>query len=159
MVLREHLSTISSSYPLALPATMSWLLNLFRKPPTIHEPFDFARNPHRAKKSWPPDFSQLSSKEQFRFEKKFRRRNKLAWARPRWMKFTKLVQWGLIGSFTTYSILFYDWERPEGAPEPFSPVRDVYRKMVDGLWTASNTTLRAEDVRKFEKETKGKPAT
>lgn len=137
---------------------MSWLLNLFRKPLAPAEPFDFSRNPYRAKKRWPPDFSKLSPKEQFRFEKKFRRRNKLAWARPRWTKATKLVQWGLISSFTTYGILFYDWQKKEGDPEPFEGVRKFYRQMADGIWTASNTTLRAEDVQRF-KERSERPTT
>lgn len=134
------------------------MLSFFRKPPPPQEPFDFTRNRYRAKKTWPPDFSKLSPKEQFRFEKKFRRRNKLAWARPRWVKFTKLMQWGLIGTFTVYGVLFYDWEKKEGDPEPFEGVRTVVRGWADSIWTKSNTTLRAEDVRKFENK-KERPAT
>jgi hypothetical protein len=137
---------------------MSWLLSFFRKPSPPIEPFDFARNPYRAKKSWPPDFQKLSPKEQFRFEKKFRRRNKLAWARPRWMKFTKLVQWGLIGSFTVYSILFYDWERKEGDPEPFEGVRRWVRETAEGVWSKSQTSLSREDVERL-KERRERPAT
>jgi len=151
----SHYACRHSQY---ISVVMSWLFNLFRKPSPPSEPFNFNNNPYRAKKRWPPDFSKLTPKEQFRFEKKFRRRNKLAWARPRWSKFTKLVQWGLIGGFTTYSILFYDWERKEGDPEPFEGVRRAYRRMADGIWTASNTTLRAEDVERF-KERKERPAT
>lgn len=56
-----------------------------------------AFNPFKAKRKWPPDFSKLSEKHQFRLERKYRRRSKLKFARPRWMKATKLVQWGLIG--------------------------------------------------------------
>lgn len=48
--------------------------------------------PYRLKKVWPPDFSKLSPAEQFRFEKKYKRRVKLAAARPRWNKFIKLTQ-------------------------------------------------------------------
>lgn len=57
--------------------------------------FDLENNPYKAKKIWPPDFSKLSPKYQFRLEKRYRRRAKLAWARPRWTKFTKLAQYGL----------------------------------------------------------------
>ena len=57
--------------------------------------FDINNNPYRAKKVWPPDFSKLSTKYQFKLERKYRRRAKLAWARPRWTKFTKLTQWGI----------------------------------------------------------------
>lgn len=46
----------------------------------------------RPKKIWPPDFSKLSAKEQFRFEKKYKRRVKLATARPRWDKYVKMAQ-------------------------------------------------------------------
>lgn len=47
---------------------------------------------YRPKKVWPPDFSKLSQREQFRFEKRYKRRVKLATARPRWEKFVKLAQ-------------------------------------------------------------------
>lgn len=57
--------------------------------------FDVENNPYRAKKVWPPDFSKLSPKYQFKLERRYRRRTKLAWARPRWTKFTKLAQYGL----------------------------------------------------------------
>lgn len=53
-------------------------------------------NPYRTQKRWPPDFSKLPHKMQFRFERRYRRRTKLKYARPTWMKATKLVQWGLI---------------------------------------------------------------
>lgn len=46
----------------------------------------------KPKKVWPPDFSQLSEKEQFRFERRYKRRVMLATARPRWDKFMKLAQ-------------------------------------------------------------------
>ncbi|EMR70960.1 hypothetical protein UCREL1_2008 [Eutypa lata UCREL1] len=46
----------------------------------------------KLKKVWPPDFSKLSEKEQFRFERRYKRRIKLATARPRWDKIVKLAQ-------------------------------------------------------------------
>lgn len=46
----------------------------------------------KPKKVWPPDFSKLSEKEQFRFERKYKRRVKLATMRPRWDKYVKLAQ-------------------------------------------------------------------
>lgn len=46
----------------------------------------------KPKKVWPPDFSQLSEKEQFRFERRYKRRVKLATARPRWDNFMRLAQ-------------------------------------------------------------------
>ena len=55
---------------------------------TIHN------NPYKAQKQWPPDFSKLHPKHQFRFERKYRRRSKLKWARPKWVKGVKLAAWG-----------------------------------------------------------------
>ena len=54
-------------------------------------------SPHKPKRQWPPDMTQLSEKHQFRLERKYRRRAALKWERPRWKKGTKLVQYGLIG--------------------------------------------------------------
>ena len=54
-------------------------------------------NPFKAKRAWPPDFSKLPDRQQFRLERKYRRRTKLKYARPNWMKATKLAQWGAIG--------------------------------------------------------------
>jgi hypothetical protein len=58
--------------------------------------FDFARNPYKSKRTWPPDFTKLSQKHQFRLERRYRRRAKLKWARPTWTKFVKLATWGTI---------------------------------------------------------------
>lgn len=54
-------------------------------------------SPHQPKRQWPPDMSKLSPKHQFRLERKYRRRAALKYARPKWVKATKLVQWGIIG--------------------------------------------------------------
>lgn len=53
-------------------------------------------NPYKAQRSWPPDFSKLNPKYQFRLERKYKRRAKLKWARPRWTKGVKLAQMGVI---------------------------------------------------------------
>lgn len=47
---------------------------------------------YKPRKIWPPDFSKLSQREQFRYEKKYKRRVKLATARPRWNKYVKIAQ-------------------------------------------------------------------
>ncbi len=60
------------------------------------EPSYIDTNPYRAKRSWPPDFKSLSPKDQFKLERRYRRRSKLAWARPGWTKFTKIAQIGTI---------------------------------------------------------------
>ncbi|EOD52327.1 hypothetical protein BKCO1_4300012 [Neofusicoccum parvum] len=71
--------------------------------------FDINRNPYKAKRLWPPDFTQLPSKHQFRLERKFRRRSQLKWARPRWNKIIKLTQWATISFVVVYGVLFMDW--------------------------------------------------
>lgn len=47
---------------------------------------------YRSKTVWPPDFSKLDAKQQFRYERKFKRRSKLKWLRPRWVKGVKIAQ-------------------------------------------------------------------
>lgn len=96
---------------------------------------------YKPKKIWPPDFSKLSQKEQFRFEKRYKRRVKLATARPRWDKYVRLVQLGAVTSesdlsmfglyrkssaddnFITgvliYSVLFMEWNTEN---QPFQGV-------------------------------------
>ena len=51
-------------------------------------------NPYFAQRPWPPDLSKLDPIEQFRFERKYRRRAKLKWQRPQWVKGVKLTAWG-----------------------------------------------------------------
>jgi len=55
-------------------------------------PYDPNANPYKAKRLWPPDFSKLSQKHQFRLERRYKRRTKLKWARPRWTKAVKVAQ-------------------------------------------------------------------
>lgn len=53
----------------------------------------FGSNPtYKLKKVWPPDIKNMTSQQQLRFEKKYKRRLKLATARPRWDKFVRLAQ-------------------------------------------------------------------
>lgn len=66
--------------------------------------FDIFNNPYRAKRQWPPDFSKLTNQQQLRFEKKYKRRLKLQWARPRFMKLVQIVQWVSIGGTFTLRI-------------------------------------------------------
>ncbi|KAG9234550.1 hypothetical protein BJ875DRAFT_376189 [Amylocarpus encephaloides] len=78
-------------------------------------------NTYKAKRLWPPDFSKLDPKYQFKLERRFRRRTKLKWARPRWTRAVKLVQFGSIVFVTIYGVLFLDWNtasshNPENPP-------------------------------------------
>ncbi|KAL4788187.1 hypothetical protein BJX76DRAFT_199879 [Aspergillus varians] len=71
-------------------------------------------SPYQPKRQWPPDMSKLSPKHQFRLERKYRRRAALKYARPKWVKATKLVQWGTIGFVIIYAILFMEWDDKGG---------------------------------------------
>ncbi|KAL4751391.1 hypothetical protein BDW72DRAFT_192939 [Aspergillus terricola var. indicus] len=75
---------------------------------------DYSRYP--PKRQWPPDMSKLSPKHQFRLERKYRRRAALKYARPKWMKATKIVQWGTIGFVILYALLFMEWDERGGTP-------------------------------------------
>ena len=55
----------------------------------------YFNNPYKAHVPWPPNFSKLNAQQQFRLEKKYRRRAKNKWTRPRWNQATKIVQWTL----------------------------------------------------------------
>ncbi|KAI1417925.1 hypothetical protein F5Y13DRAFT_33274 [Hypoxylon sp. FL1857] len=78
---------------------------------------------YKPKKVWPPDFSKLSEKEQFRFERRYKRRVKLATARPRWDKFVRLAQLFSVTFVLVYSVLFMDWNTEK---QPFQEVRDKF---------------------------------
>lgn len=57
------------------------------------QPSAGAANPaYKLKKVWPPDMQNMTPQQQLRFEKKYKRRLKLATARPRWDKFVRLAQ-------------------------------------------------------------------
>ncbi|KAL4821745.1 hypothetical protein BDW67DRAFT_149434 [Aspergillus spinulosporus] len=75
---------------------------------------DYSRYP--PKRQWPPDMSKLSPKHQFRLERKYRRRAALKYARPKWTKATKIVQWGTIGFVIVYALLFMEWDERGGTP-------------------------------------------
>lgn len=103
--------------------------------------FDINNNPYKAKRVWPPDFSKLPPKHQFRLERKYRRRSQLKWARPRWNKFVKLAQWATISFVVVYGVLFMDWGEEfksrsrDGNAQPFQGIRDWYRRTVDSIWS------------------------
>ncbi|KAL4974177.1 hypothetical protein BDW66DRAFT_91576 [Aspergillus desertorum] len=75
---------------------------------------DYSRYP--PKRQWPPDMSKLSSRHQFRLERKYRRRAALKYARPKWTKATKIAQWGAIGFVLIYALLFMEWDERGGTP-------------------------------------------
>ncbi|EEH40687.2 hypothetical protein PAAG_02663 [Paracoccidioides lutzii Pb01] len=98
--------------------------------PSSQKPETLSIYPFRAKRTWPPDMSKWSPKQQFRLERKYRRRAKLKWARPTWSKWTKIVQWMLIGYVLIYCVMYLDLEEKEN---PFLPIRDYVHKSLNGL--------------------------
>ncbi|GAB7350191.1 hypothetical protein MBLNU459_g0853t1 [Dothideomycetes sp. NU459] len=101
------------------------LQTLIRRSGAAAVKFDINKNPFKAKRHWPPDFDQLSQKHQFRLERRYRRRAKLAWARPRWTKFVKLATWGSIAFVVVYGVLFMDTDE---RGSPFDSIRDWYMR-------------------------------
>ena len=89
-------------------------------------PYTWETNPYVCKRTWPPEFAKLSQKHQFKLERRYRRRAKLAYARPNWHKMVKLAQWGSILFVSVYGILFM--ELTDGNT-PFSGVSSISRIM------------------------------
>ncbi|KAI1368864.1 hypothetical protein F5Y08DRAFT_205929 [Xylaria arbuscula] len=98
---------------------------------------------YRPKKVWPPDFSKLSRKEQFRFEKRYKRRVRLATARPRWDKFVRLAQLGSVTFVLVYSILFMDWNTEK---QPFEGIRSRFWGAIDALSPEQRHVRQSPDI-------------
>ncbi|KAF6240688.1 hypothetical protein HO173_001360 [Letharia columbiana] len=102
---------------------------------TIHN------NPYKAQKEWPPDFTKLHPKYQFRLERRYRRRAKLRYSRPRWTKAVKLAASGSSFFILVYGVLFMDWGEMAGRDvKPFEGTREWVRNQISSIWTASSTT-------------------
>ncbi|OOF98152.1 hypothetical protein ASPCADRAFT_128330 [Aspergillus carbonarius ITEM 5010] len=103
-------------------------------------------SPYKPKRQWPPDMSKLSPKHQFRLERKYRRRAALKYARPKWTKATKLVQWGAIGFVLVYAMLFMEWD------ERGSPFDEIRRTFFAGVKGAFSTPPPPGPVRRATEE-------
>lgn len=145
----SHLPTISHT----INTMTTFLTSLFRSAPQVSSnnpltfPYTPQSNPYRAKRTWPPDFSQLSSKHQFRLERRYRRRSKLKYTRPRWNAGVKLAQWGAILFVVTYGVFYLEVEEIAGGRKLgekggggsgsgrtiYDAVRGWYEGQVEGL--------------------------
>ncbi|KAL3426612.1 hypothetical protein PVAG01_00121 [Phlyctema vagabunda] len=96
--------------------------------------YDVFANPYKAKRLWPPDFTKLTPKEQFRLERRYKRRTKLKWERPRWVKAVKIVQMSSIVFILVYGVLFLDWNQPTDN-QPFQGVRSWFFGLTGSMWT------------------------
>ncbi|KAL2143655.1 hypothetical protein VTI28DRAFT_10162 [Corynascus sepedonium] len=102
------------------------------------QPSAGAANPaYKLKKVWPPDMQNMTPQQQLRFEKKYKRRLKLATARPRWDKFVRLAQLFTTTGVVGYVVLFMDWK---DIPTPFDPIRERFFSFF-GVFTADTKRL------------------
>lgn len=148
-----RLQTLESNNP---QSTMLQLLNrlLGRRTKPELPPFDFARNRFRAKKKWPPNMRTLTEKQQFRFERKFKRRLRMKAIKPQWQRWTKIVQWSAIGFVTVYGVFFHDFAKdpmnPRPGEQPFKGLRDWVKRLGEGIWT--HTATRERGGRRLRRE-------
>ncbi|KAF2847129.1 hypothetical protein T440DRAFT_521123 [Plenodomus tracheiphilus IPT5] len=102
-------------------------------------PFDLARNRFRVKKTWPPNLRELTEKQQFRFERKFKRRIKAKSIKPQWDRWTKIVQWSIISFIVVYGVLFHDFRKdpmnPRPGEQPFAGLRQRMWGMLGNFYT------------------------
>ncbi|MCJ1253939.1 hypothetical protein MMC24_001753 [Lignoscripta atroalba] len=98
-------------------------------------PLNLQTNPYKAQRLWPPDFSKIDTKHQFRLERRYRRRAKLKWARPGWTKAVKLAQWGSGIFVLGYGVLYMDWGTME---TPFQGIRKWFHEQTASIWTTKS---------------------
>jgi hypothetical protein len=140
---RESTSQSNNSVAVVGPTKPAIMLRLINRLLGRHEntlpPFDFARNKYPAKKKWPPNLRALTEKQQFRFERKFKRRIKAKSIRPEWNKWTKVVQWSMISFILVYGVLFHDFRKdpmnPRPGEQPFEGLRKRMWGMFGGFYT------------------------
>lgn len=104
--------------------------------------FDIYTNPYRAKRLWPPDFSKLTEKEQFRLERRYRRRAKLKWARPKWTKAVKITQLSLVTFTVVYGVLFLDWQQEK---QPFQGIRSWFNNATGNILTRTPARIQRRE--------------
>jgi hypothetical protein len=129
---------------------------LGRQPKTQLPPFNFARNRYPAKKKWPPNLKELTERQQFRFERKYKRRLRMKSLRPVWNKWVTIVQWTLIGGISVYSILFHDFAQdpmnPRPGEQPFKGLRNYLKGLTKGFWTHTMEEVEETASTKGEEE-------
>ncbi|KAI1495396.1 hypothetical protein F5X96DRAFT_7455 [Biscogniauxia mediterranea] len=62
------------------------------------------------RKVWPPDMARLHPRDQFRLERKYKRRLRLAAARPRWDRAVRMAQLVGVSAVGVYCFFFMKWE-------------------------------------------------
>jgi hypothetical protein len=124
---------------------LGFFQRLFGRHKNTLPPFDFARNRFRMRKEWPPKFTALTEKQQFRFERKFKRRIKMKAMRPQWNKWVKIVQWSLISFIAVYGVLFHDFAKdpmnPRPGEQPFVTLRTWMWNKLGSFYTHTEETM------------------
>lgn len=115
--------------------------NFFWKPPAnTLPPFNFRRNRYPAKTQWPPVLRNLSHHQQFRFERKFKRRLRMKAVDEQWNRNVGVFMWSVISFIVIYSVFFHDFRKDPLNPRPdeevFEPVRRWAWARWRSLWTA-----------------------
>lgn len=138
------------------------MFSLFRnkKPVPVVPPFDFDKNPYKAHAKWPPFFNEMTEREQFRLERKFRRRSKLKWARPVWNRNLQLIQWGTTIFLAGYCTFAVDWSGNQVGEKEMPPgylknVRAWLDDAMDSIWTHSSSKSSQEHVAFLQDRYKG----
>ncbi len=153
---REYLQIQSYQFRVVeaiINMVLRWLNRLLGRHENNLPPFDFSRNRFRKIKPWPPNVQALTHKQQFRFERKFKRRIKFKSLRPKFNKRVTVVQWTMISAVVIWAVLFEEldlskWPQPgpddDPLEQPFSSLRAWMWQKVDDIWTHSETSFKGE---------------
>ncbi|KAJ8109336.1 hypothetical protein OPT61_g7531 [Boeremia exigua] len=130
-------------------SAMGFINRLLGRKQSQLPPFDFSRNRFPAKKSWPPNLRSLTEKQQYSFERKFKRRTQLKALKPTWNKWVKIVQWSVISFIVVHGIFFYDFSKdpmnPTPGKQPFQGLRDKMWAILGNFYTQSPSTIGMPD--------------
>ncbi|KAF2655945.1 hypothetical protein K491DRAFT_576072, partial [Lophiostoma macrostomum CBS 122681] len=91
-------------------------------------PFNFARNRYRAQTQWPPVLRNLPHRQQFRFERKFKRRLRMKAVDEVWNRWVGVGMWSIIGFIVVYSVFFHDFRKDKNNPRPEEEVFETPRR-------------------------------
>ena len=133
--------------------TLRWLKNLIWTPPKNPlPPFNFKRLRFPSKTRWPPQLHELTDHQQFRFERKFKRRLRMKAVDENWNNNVKVATWGIISSVVIYTVFIHDFVKDPNNPKPdelvFEGVRGWVGGLWGGLWTANPLDTLERDRRK-----------
>ncbi|KAK6360153.1 hypothetical protein TWF730_006306 [Orbilia blumenaviensis] len=82
------------------------------------------------RRSWPPDLSKMSLSDQYRLERKYKRRVRIRGQHPaNWMRFTGILQLLTVTVLPAYMVLVMDWPMEH----PFGPLREWMWNKVDAF--------------------------